>query len=234
MKIDSKKEEIFVRIFDSNHWGDGDSKSGPGSNIRQTEVLRGILPPFLLRHGVKSILDIPCGDFFWMKEIKAELSASIDEYRGGDIVNVIIQKNNNLFGDSKFSFHLLDITVSDLPKVDLIFCRDCLVHFSYEDIYKTLKNFKRSGAYFLLTTTFLNRERRNKNIRTGGWRPLNFRRFPFFFPEPVDVIVEQCTENNGIYRDKSLGLWKISNLNIIVFSLMLLIRKIAHGIKRIK
>lgn len=39
-----------------------------------------------MKYGVRSVLDIPCGDFFWFKEIKLDL----DSYIGGDIVAPLI------------------------------------------------------------------------------------------------------------------------------------------------
>jgi hypothetical protein len=35
---------------------------------------------------------------------------------------------------------------------------------------------------------------------------------PFNFPQPIEVITEGCTENDGRYADKSLMLWNISDL----------------------
>ncbi len=100
----------------------------------------------------------------------------------------------------------------ELPEVDLIFCRDCLVHFSHSDIFKALTNIRRSGAIYLLTTTFSGRKE-NHDINTGEWRVLNFEAAPFHFPPPLRLLVENCTQQNskGAYKDKSLGLWKISD-----------------------
>lgn len=233
MEINPANKKVFDKIFLDNAWGGHDSKSGPGSNIIQTEVLRNALPDFFLKHQVKSILDIPCGDFYWMKEIKGNLSKVIDRYTGGDIVGEIIASNNLKYQDTKFSFQCLDITTSALPKVDLIFCRDCLVHLSYPNIYHALRNIKKSGSSFLLTTSFTDTNRKNKNIGTGGWRPLNFQKFPFYFPVPEDIINEKCTEGNGIYQDKSLLLWNVRKLNLSFLFAFLVFHKIKNRIKRI-
>ena len=103
-----------------------------------------------------------------------------------------------------------------LPHCDLIFCRDCLVHFSFEEIFAAIRNFYDSGAEYLLTTTFPNRLS-NYDIQTGDWRPLNFQLAPFNFPAPLRVINEHCTEGNGKFADKSLGLWKISDICKVSF-----------------
>jgi hypothetical protein len=226
MEINPANKNIFNKIFTDNLWGDNDSKSGPGSNMLQTKALRQTLPVFFLKHQIKTVLDIPCGDFHWMKEIQGNLSGVLDNYIGGDIVDEIVTANNLKYGDSKFRFEVLDITLSKLPAVDVILCRDCLVHLSYHYIYLALKSIKKSGSRFLLTTSFIDERRKNKNMISGGWRPLNFRKHPFFFPDPVDTIVENCTENDGIYYDKSLVLWKINSLNLSFFYFFIVYKRI--------
>ena len=62
----------------------------------------------------------------------------------------------------------LDITRDRLPRVDLILCRDVLPHLSFADIARAVDNFKRSGATWLLTNTFVDRPR-NDDIPTGAW-----------------------------------------------------------------
>jgi hypothetical protein len=105
----------------------------------------------------------------------------------------------------------MDITKIIPSKVDLILCRDCLFHLSYKDIFSALKNFKKSKSRFLLTTTFTNRTK-NRNIFSGGWRPINLELPPFNLPRPVKIINENCTEADGKYSDKSLGLWNLESI----------------------
>ena len=105
----------------------------------------------------------------------------------------------------------MDITTDGLPQADLVLCRDCLVHFSYEQIFRALKNFKDSRSEYLLMTTFAGRQS-NSDIVTGDWRPLNFRISPFNLPEPFKVINEKCTEEGGRYADKSLALWRLADV----------------------
>jgi hypothetical protein len=96
--------------------------------------------------------------------------------------------------------------------MDVILCRDCLVHFAFDDVRAALRNFARSGAGWLLTTTFVDRQRENVDIETGGWRPLNLELPPFNFPAPERVIDERCLHSGGIYVDKRLALWRLEEL----------------------
>ena len=59
-----------------------------------------------------------------------------------------------------------------------------------------------------ITTNFLNRER-NVNIATGSWRTLNLCKAPFYFPEPIETILENCTESNNQFYDKVLSMWEV-------------------------
>lgn len=199
-------EAIFENFYRLRHWYDGESKSGPGSNLRQTATIRQTLPAILKELNIKTILDIPCGDFNWMKEV--DLTSY--QYTGADIVRSIINSHNENYLKEERTFIWADITSSKLPQVDLIFCRDCLVHFSDVDVEKAIINIKQSKSKYLLTTSFLNRV--NTDIETGGWRPLNLESHPFSFPTPLQVLKENCTEAKGMYSDKSLVLWNIHSL----------------------
>ena len=130
---------------------------------------------------------------------------------GGDIITAIVDRNNTTFKDSRRQFMKLDLIKDSLPKADILLCRDCLVHLSNEDIQAVIQNIKKSEVKYLLTTTFPECEK-NENIVTGDWRIINLEKAPFNFPQPIKLINEKCTEGNGTYADKSLDLWKISDL----------------------
>ncbi|RZQ66059.1 class I SAM-dependent methyltransferase [Amycolatopsis suaedae] len=199
--------ERFAYIYRSRMWT-ASSVSGPGSVAAQTERLRAELPGLLRRFGVRTLLDLPCGDFGWLSQAELDL----DRYIGGDIVADLVESNAERFrGDPVHEFRVLDLTGDPLPAADAVLCRDCLVHLSFADIRLALDNLRRSGSRYLLTTTFTELTT-NTDISTGDWRPLNLCREPFGFPEPLAVLVEGCTEENGAYADKSLGLWEIATL----------------------
>jgi hypothetical protein len=94
--------------------------------------------------------------------------------------------------------------------VDLVLCRDCLVHLSSKDAVAALRNLKRSGSTYLLATTFPEHTD-NPDVITGYWRPINLELPPFALPRPMLMINEGCPERGG--ADKSLGLWRIADLS---------------------
>ena len=195
------KKAVFNDIYRHRTWDDQESISGPGSNLRQTEGLRAELPGILAKLKADSLLDAPCGDFNWMRKTNLTLG----NYIGADIVPDLIEENRKQFGTPNRSFVVLDVTTDELPKVDVIFCRDCLVHLSHKNVTAALRNFRRSGSQYLLTTTYPG-VRKNLNIATGGWRPLNLQLPPFGLPEPDALVDERAIENDGSRSNKHLGL----------------------------
>jgi SAM-dependent methyltransferase len=198
--------DVFSEIHRNNHFKGTESICGPGSGAAQTEKLRRELPRFLERHGVKSLLDAPCGDLNWMLSVLEQYPV---DYTGADIVGDLIRSHTEKFWSKQMRFIQADVTRDPLPRVDVTLCRDCLVHLSNELAVAALQNFRRSGTRFLLTTHYP-ATRVNVDIVPGMWRALNLQVPPFSMPAPVDLIVEECTEANGSVADKTLALFELT------------------------
>jgi glycosyltransferase involved in cell wall biosynthesis len=197
---------VFEEIYQKNVWGNSESHSGHGSSASATRFLRTALSQLLSDLGIKSMLDVPCGDFNWMRLLDLRI-----DYFGADIVPQLIEANQRKYSRPGRAFGLLDVVKDPLPKADLVFSRDLLVHLSERDIRSALENIFDSGATYLVATTFTSRDK-NVDIPTGPWRPLNLQRPPFSFPSPIRLINERCEEEGGLWADKCLGVWKISDL----------------------
>jgi hypothetical protein len=176
--------------------------------LEQTRSLREILPAFVAEWCIGSILDIPCGDFYWMQHV---LWPRQVHYTGADIVPELIEHHRQHYASPRRSFRVLNLLDDELPAHDLIFCRDCLVHLSNSQIKQALHNMLRSGSTWLLCTHFPERGS-HADISTGDWRPLDMEAEPLCLPTPRLVINEGCTEANGQYKDKSLGLWLLAEM----------------------
>ena len=198
----------FERIEQTNLWGAATSVSGLGSEDVATAAIREALPGLLLRLGARSLLDAPCGDAGWIGSVQLGV-----DYTGIDIVPSLIATNNARVarGDLKGRFFVADITRDALPACDLILCRDCLVHLSFQNIARSMSRFHASGAQFLVVTTFPEWDD-NSDCEDGDWRALNMTRAPFGWPPPRELINERCEEGDGGWRDKSLGLWRLDDL----------------------
>jgi SAM-dependent methyltransferase len=198
--------ERFQRIHDTNLWGAKASVSGLGSALDATATLRAQLPALLRRLDVTSLLDAPCGDATWIA--RADLGVRVV---GIDIVPDLIERlrERAASGEIAGDYHLADITSDPLPRCDAVLCRDCLVHLSFANIERAVANFRRSGASWLITTTFPEWQA-NVDCEDGDWRALNFERAPFGWGRPSELINENCTEAGGGWRDKSLGVWRLA------------------------
>lgn len=202
-------QDIFTRIYDGNKWKGGESVSGPGSSLSATSPIRTQLPTFFKELQIKILVDAPCGDCYWFGKMEHEL----DLYIGIDIVPDLIIQNNDRIKALNYLFKVGNISLDILPRADAIFCRDCLVHLSFADIFSSLANFKKSGSRYLIMTTFIEKDK-NIDIAVGGWRPLNFQKPPFNFDEPLYLIRDRKENPQDPYNDKSLGVWELENIKI--------------------
>ncbi|MEQ8194271.1 MAG: class I SAM-dependent methyltransferase [Rhodospirillales bacterium] len=197
-------KSIFSFYYDKNLFGSKDSLSGTGSSLEATRTIRTYLPGLLADLGAKKILDVPCGDFFWAKE----LDWSGLDYTGADVVEALVAANNEKYGRDNIRFKVLDILTDNLPEADLILCRDLFIHFPNECVLKALGRIKASGAKYLLTTHYAGVEE-NKDITLGSFRPLNLQRAPFFLPSPDRTL------SDGDYLNlwaRTLSLWPVKDL----------------------
>lgn len=200
-------QKIFEEIFEKRIWHSSESVSGSGSELEQTLEIRKYLPALLEKYQIKTFLDLPCGDFNWMQTVDLPM----ENYIGADIVEQIIFQNQSKYTSESRKFLVLDLVKDTLPKADLILVRDTWVHLSNELVLESIRNIKKSQITYLLTTHFP-LEKRNIDIQTGSWRAINLMQKPFNFPIPLEIITENSTESGGQYADKSLALWKISEI----------------------
>jgi hypothetical protein len=195
----------FEEIYSSNGFDGTESLSGGGSTLFQTRLIRIEIPLLLRELGVKTLLDVPCGDWNWMQHVTLDGV----QYTGGDVVQSIVDENKKKYADATHQFERLNIVTGPLLQADLILCRDCLVHLSFADGLKALEQFRASGARWLLTTTFTDRGE-NSDLYDGHiWRPLNLEKSPYNMPKAERYINEGCTEGDGLFGDKCLALWRI-------------------------
>lgn len=200
-------QDVFARYYHRNKWGDAESRSGKGSNMHSTEQVRAVLPGLLQELGAQSLLDLPCGDFNWMRHV--DLGAV--KYTGGDIVAEMIARNQAQFGRPDRQFEVINLITGPVPRHDVILTRDCLVHLSNAHVHAALANIRASGSTYLLST--INPESgQNEDIVTGQWRALDLTRAPFNLPPPLRLIKETYSGAKGQQPDKMLGLWRIQDL----------------------
>lgn len=190
----------FTNHIKNNLWGAKGSVCGTGSELKEVEPILEKLPELFEEYNIKTILDAPCGDFNWMPK----LDYNFENYIGIDIVDELIEQNIKKYKTDSRDFISANLIEADLPKTDLIFCKDLFIHLTNEDIIKVLKNFKKSGSKYLLTTNYGNIES-NKNIPTASYRKIDLTLAPFNLCEPITSIPEK-------EKNKYLSLWNLQEL----------------------
>ena len=176
------KAQAFQVAYATGAWGSRESGSGVGSELGATENVRSYLPDLFRRLQVSRFLDAPCGDWNWMRRVDISGVA----YFGADVVANVVARNNREYARPGVRFIHADLTRDPLPAVDMIMCRDCWEHLSFQDIAAILKNFRHTGATWLLASNTPSQDR-NQNKHTGlDWRHLNLRLPPFNFPPAIE------------------------------------------------
>ena len=204
------KKKVFTAIYKSNHWAQSDnlsgekvSVSGPGSNVNMKGFvnLKKNIDNFIINYEIKSILDMPCGDFLWLNEIIKEKKIN---YLGIDIVDELITENRQNYKNRNTSFDCYDI-INYIPskKFDLILIRDLFIHLKNSDIHKIINNFKKMDFNYVALNSSTNKI--NIDGIVGQHRKINLLVEPFNLKKPFLVI------NDG-ENDKFIYLFKREDL----------------------
>jgi hypothetical protein len=203
------EKDRFTAIAEKKTWKRpwNNSLSGVGSELPTTENIRREIPIIIKKYSIKSILDCPCGDFFWMSNIIDSLE--LDKYVGGDIVDFIIEDLKNKYDSKdKIEFKTIDLISDELPTTDLIICRDCLVHMNLERINSSIKNMVKNSKYILMTHF---PDIKQNVMSNKPWFPYNLTIEPFNLKSPIEIIQENEFDPNS-YGRKTLSLWKAEDL----------------------
>ena len=153
---------------------------------------------------IRVILDIPCGDYNWAREI----DWTPFNYIGADIVPDLVNKNRSLYASKSVEFQTIDILTDPLPCCDLVLCRDLFIHFPNELIQTALHKIRLSGAQYLLATQYEG-VYANREIALGSFRPVNLMCHPFDLPEPEHIISD---DDYLKLWGRTLALWRVENI----------------------
>lgn len=198
------------QVYLKNLFGGAESRSGAGSSLLATKAVRLNLAEFLRDFGIRSLIDIPCGDFNWMKELELAGVTYLGLDSSAEIITMLSHKYPN------HNWQLFDILSDQLPFSDCVLMRDLLVHLSIREIKSAIANVLRSGSTYLAVTNFTNND---FNIdfsifhyrKRLYWRPINLQIEPFNFPAPIIRIIEGYAGNSQ-YQDKCLDIYLIRDL----------------------
>lgn len=192
--------ERFTRVFETRRWATGESVSGPGSDHGSGSVAHTarLLHRFIPELGIRTLADIPCGDFHWMGQTLIQHPEV--EYVGYDIVEPLIARNGRMHPGR--SFVVLDIVTEVPPRADLILCKDLVNHLYERDVRSALRNMVASGSTWLLITSNTGYENLElEMLAPGASRELDLAAPPYDLPPPV-------------YGDHYLSLWRLADVGV--------------------
>lgn len=196
-------EDVFSQVYARKLWietSDQESLSGSGSTTLATATLVGRLSEVLADIGCTKLVDIGCGDFNWMRNVRGDF-----DYLGIDVVPQVIADNIRLHADHRHRFLCMDATREAIEPGDVAFCREVLFHLSYEDGFRLLRNIKAAGFRYVVLTD--ETAAFNIDITSGGFRKLNLSRKPFRLPHP-----ERELADDAVMPGRRLGIWPCTAL----------------------
>ena len=179
--------EIFTEIYETNEW-DRDSNglrvevggkkiSGSGSSVENARIYMEFLKDFFKKKNIKSVVDVGCGDW--------EFSQHIDwngiNYTGVDVVDHLIKENTKKFSAKNITFIKSDGIEYNLPKADVLICKDVLQHLTFKDILSIITQLKKFKYCILVNdvdTESLTCE--NVDMPRGYYRTIDLTKAPFF------------------------------------------------------
>lgn len=181
---DKSPEEAFTEVYKNKVWGaneEGEGCSGSGAKLETTEEYRNYLQTFLNDNDIRTVVDVGCGDWAWSWAI----DWSNTHYYGYDVVKSLIQKNQANYSSPNIHFIYGDATAIDLPKADLLLCKDVLQHLTLKDIHSLIAQFHKF-KYCIIQNDVDNLYGKDPNhngeIPRGSGRSLDLTEPPFSLP----------------------------------------------------
>src|SRR6478672_1264422 len=111
MKVQSKTlmEIKFSDIYQNRSWYKG---SGSGSLPENTIAYRDLLAKLIAQDNINTVIDLGCGDW----QFSTLLNWDSVSYTGVDVVPSVVEKDKELYGDTKnVTFELADIFSFNIP-----------------------------------------------------------------------------------------------------------------------
>lgn len=195
--------DVFDTIYRDNLWNGIDSRSGPGSGEVATKMLVDELTWVVALGNITSVLDVGCGDGFWMPDLPG--------YVGYDVSGLALKLARDRHPEREY--------VSVWPSgrhFDMVIVRDVIQHLPLAVGAELLDRIIGMSPRFLLASTY--RGGINFDIPSGSAYSPDLQSPPFNLPEPAYWIFDGYHYHpTQELRDptKFLGLWPI-NPGVIV------------------
>ncbi len=169
------EREAFRQHYetDASQWG---GHSGVGSDAFHTIPYRAFVDRFTRMNGVRSIVDVGCGDWQFSRLMNFD---GID-YLGLDVVPSVVARNAERFGGPGRRFAEMPATLEDVPGGDLLLMKDVLQHLPDASIMAFATQLVPRFRWALLTNSFEKLATpRNIDTVAGGFRCLDLAAAPY-------------------------------------------------------
>ncbi|PJE29731.1 class I SAM-dependent methyltransferase [Pseudooceanicola antarcticus] len=152
-----------------------ESISGPGSGLEAAQPTMKLLDRVLEERQIRSILDLGCGDWNWMRHMGlAERKIS---YRGWDADPDLIASLTRAYGEgARIRFEMRDLTSELLPPHDLVIIRDVLFHLPHEMAQRVITRIRNASRYMIATSFFC----QGQNPSWGDCAPVEIEGWGFY------------------------------------------------------
>jgi len=188
---------IFDSIYRDNLWNGVESRSGPGSGDIATRALPDELRFIVHLHEISSVLDVGCGDGYWMPELPG--------YVGCDVSEIALRLARRRHPERTY--------VRKWPTgyFDLVIIRDVIQHLPLAAGLELLERVRAMAPRFLLASTYVGGL--NVDIPIGDAYSPDMQADPFSLPEPAYWIFDGSHyHQTSEPRDptKFLALWPVN------------------------
>ena len=200
--------------------------SDVGSNLTASHLR--FISRQIERLRIRTMIDAPCGDVNW--QMGSWAIDSLAAYVGLDIVQRVVDLDRLRFGHhSNKQFGRWDLAACPLPQIvwahdstsgsglpgtsqpaDLVLMRHVLQHMPLERATMALRHAVKSGASYLIATTFLpagtggaRRGGHNSHVPEGGWFSNNLMAAPFLLHSPEECVHDSVHDSVNDGRDGS-------------------------------
>ena len=165
---------------------------GAGSTIKSCEPIIKTLPIIIKEFKIKSILDLGCGDLNWIKHVR-----EIEKVKYLGIDTHIHLESIHTTND----FKLIEgnILYMEIPKSDLVICKDVMIHMENFQIKSLLESIKQSKSkYILLTNYSINNNKRSLK----NYAPLNIELPPFSLKNYIMSITLEGNKSLTLFENE--------------------------------
>ena len=186
-------ESTFTNIYEHRFWGDNgvvgyNGSSGSGSNVDQNkDTYVPVVQNFINENGVKTVVDLGCGDFKCGPLIYEDLDVL---YTGYDAYRKLVDYNSLNHSAPKYTFKHLDFCYNkeSIESADLCVLKDVIQHWPLANIYEFLDYLVESKKFkYILLCNCCAQTTDDTDIRTGQWRPLSCHFLPLKKYNPVMI-----------------------------------------------